>query len=442
MAFSSDVPALFFLAFIFSISSIESIKHGGITLDLIHRDSPDSPLYQSSYTRYERLTNAFQRSFSRKSSLHRTYKVINSGSDLSSGSFESTLTPIGGEYLMKIGIGTPPVEILGIADTGSDLTWTQCKPCSSCFKQKSPLFDPDNTNTYRKVSCEAELCSAVGQWSCDGENKCNYEISYGDRSHSTGQIGTETFVLGNASFPKVVFGCGHDNSGTFNDTETGIVGLGGGDISIVKQLDKSIRGRFSYCLTFLDSNVSSKISFGADAVVTGPKVVSTPLVQKSPSTFYFLTLKGISVGNKKLEYISDASDYGQQADEGNIIIDSGTTLTFLPQELFYDLEAALVKVIKGNRVDDPQGVFELCYELPSTGEFDTPPIVVHFSGADLEVARGSTFIEVKLGVVCLTFVPSNDFSIFGNLHQMNVNIGYDLVKKEVSFVPTDCTKFE
>ncbi|XP_073304768.1 aspartic proteinase CDR1-like [Primulina huaijiensis] len=343
---------------------------------------------------------------------------------------------------MKIRIGTPPVEILGIADTGSDLTWTQCKPCASCFEQKVPLFDPNNTKTYRKLSCEAELCSVVGQSSCDSENKCNYEVSYGDRSYSTGEMGTETFVLGNATFPKVAFGCGHDNSGTFNETATGIVGLGGGDISIVKQLDKSIGGRFSYCLTFLDSNVSSKISFGANAVVTGPKVVSTPIVQKSPSTFYFLTLEGVSVGKKRLEYVSDVSDYNQQAAGGNIIIDSGTTLTFLPEGLFFDLEAALVKVIKGNRVEDPQGVFQLCYELPSTGEFDSPPIVVHFSGADLEVTPGSTFIEVNPGVVCLTFVPSNDFSIFGNLHQMNFNIGYDLVNKEVSFLPTDCSKFE
>ncbi|KZV20724.1 hypothetical protein F511_26570 [Dorcoceras hygrometricum] len=434
MAFSSQV-SLLFLACVFLISGIESSKHGGITVDLIHRDSPDSPLYQSSYTRYERLTDAFRRSFSRKSSLHSTYKVV------SSGSAESTLTSIGGEYLMKISIGTPPVEILGIADTGSDLTWTQCKPCTSCFKQRSPLFDPRNTKTYRTLSCEAALCSAVGLSSCDLKNKCNYEVSYGDRSRTKGELATDTFVLGNATFPKVVFGCGHENTGTFNETGTGIVGLGGGDISIIKQLDKSIGGRFSYCLTFLDSNVSSKISFGSDAIVTGPKVVSTPLVQKSPSTYYFLTLKAISVGEKRLEYISDASDYDQpSADEGNIIIDSGTTLTFLPEELFYGLEAAIVKVIKDNRVDDPHGIFALCYELPSTGEFDAPPIVLHFSGGDLEVESSSTFVEVRPGVVCLTFVPSNDFSIFGNLHQMNFKIGYDLVKNEVSFLPTDCSK--
>ncbi|XP_073131213.1 aspartic proteinase CDR1-like [Henckelia pumila] len=442
---SSHVPPLFFLACVFLISCTESGKHGGgITLDLMHRDSPDSPLYQSSYTRYQRLTNAFRRSFSRKSSLHRTYKVINSGSGSDSGSFESSLTPIVGEYLMKIFIGTPPVEIMGIADTGSDLTWTQCKPCSSCFNQRNPLFDPENTETYRKLSCEAPMCSAVGQSSCDAENKCDYEVSYGDASHSTGELATETLALGNVEFPKVVFGCGHDNGGTFNATETGIVGLGGGDISIVKQLDKWIGGRFSYCLTPLDVNVSSKISFGANAIVTGPKVVSTPLVQKSPSTFYFLTLEGISVGDNKLEYVTndeDGGDYDEQSDEGNIIIDSGTTLTFLPQELYSGLEAAVVKVMKNKRVADPEGVFELCYKLPRQGELDIPPIVVHFTGADLEVTPASTFLEVRPGLACLTFLPSDSFFIFGNLHQMNVNVGYDLVKKQVNFLPTDCSKF-
>ena len=29
----------------------------------------------------------------------------------------------GGEYLLKYFVGTPPVQILGIVDTGSDLIW-------------------------------------------------------------------------------------------------------------------------------------------------------------------------------------------------------------------------------------------------------------------------------------------------------------------------------
>ncbi|KAL0288540.1 UNVERIFIED_CONTAM: Retrovirus-related Pol polyprotein from transposon RE2 [Sesamum calycinum] len=61
-------------------------------------------------------------------------------------------------------------------------------------------------------------------------------------------------------------------------------------------------GKFSYYLTILDSKSSSKISFGPEAIVTGPNISSTPIVQKSPVTFYYLTLEGVSVGNEALAY--------------------------------------------------------------------------------------------------------------------------------------------
>ncbi|KAI3453928.1 hypothetical protein Pfo_010591 [Paulownia fortunei] len=422
------------------ISWIEATeKNGGITVDLIHRDSPLSPSYNPSNTRFERLKNAFDRSFSRKSSLMLTSLRSTSRSP---ETIQATLTPIGGEYLMKIHIGTPPVEQLGIADTGSDLTWTQCKPCTQCYKQKSPLFDPRKTKTYRKVSCESPQCSAVGSSGCDSRNGCQYQVSYGDSSYSIGDLAVETFTFDataeeNVSFPKVVFGCGYQNDGTFSETGSGIIGLGGGSLSIINQLDKSIGGKFSYCLTYLDSNVSSKISFGSNAIVTGPNVVSTPLVKKEPDTFYYLTLEGISVGRQRLEYKSNAK---KLADEGNIIIDSGTTLTFLPSEFYEGLESTLERAIKGNRASGSQGGFKLCYRLPSDGEFSSPPIIAHFTGADVVLPPGSTFLEVEKGVVCLTLVPSDDLAIFGNLHQINSHIAYDLVNQEVNFLPTDCAK--
>ncbi|KAK4422426.1 Aspartic proteinase CDR1 [Sesamum alatum] len=442
MAFYYKPLSLFFLFFatVFLIPLIQATKNGGITVDLIHRDSPLSPSYNSSHTHFERLRSAISRSFSRKSSLRLT------SVSKSPESFQGTLTPIGGEYLMKVQIGTPPVEQLGIADTGSDLTWTQCKPCAQCYKQNIPLFDPRKTKTYRRVSCESDQCNAVGSASCDSSNACQYQVSYGDRSYSIGDLAVETFTFGSSSgqkvsFPKVVFGCGHENDGTFSATGSGIIGLGGGSLSIINQLDTSIGGKFSYCLTFLDSNVSSTISFGSDAIVAGRGVLSTPLVKKSPDTFYFLTLEGVSVGRQRLRHTTSTNTKASSsAEEGNIIIDSGTTLTFLPAELYQELESTLERAIAGKRATDPQGVFNLCYELPSDGQFKSPPIVAHFKGADLVLAEGSTFVEVEKGVVCLTLVPSEDLAIFGNLHQMNYKIGYDLVKQEVNFLPTDCSK--
>ncbi|KAH6831253.1 hypothetical protein C2S53_009448 [Perilla frutescens var. hirtella] len=404
---------------------VESFNNGGITVDLIHRDSPRSPSYDPSNTRFQRLRSAFDRAFSRKASL-----------------MSSSLSPAGGEYLMKIMIGSPPVEQLGIADTGSDLTWIQCKPCTQCYKQNLPLFDPSRTSSYRPVSCESDQCTSSGTASCDRHNSCQYQDSYGDNSYSSGELAVDTFTFdGGVSFPKVAFGCGHSNDGTFSQTGSGIVGLGGGSISIINQLQSSIGGKFSYCLALLNSNVSSKISFGSSAVVGGPNAVSTPLVKKKEATFYYLTLEGVSVGAERVDYYvssNKASGMGG-GDDGNIIIDSGTTLTFLPEELYDGVEAALVEAVTtGSRVSDPSGVFKLCYR--SEGGVSSPSITAHFRGADVVLPQGSIFVEVEKGIVCLTLVPSQDFAIFGNLHQINYHIGYDLLNHRLSFMPTDCSK--
>ncbi|KAG8382014.1 hypothetical protein BUALT_Bualt05G0032400 [Buddleja alternifolia] len=178
----------------------------------------------------------------------------------------------------------------------------------------------------------------------------------------------------NVSLSKVVFGCGYKNGGTFNETGSGIIGLGWGPLSIINQLDKSIGGKFSYCLTFHNSNVSSKISFGSNAIVSGPKVVSIPLVKKLSDTYYYLTLEGVSVGKTRLEYNSNFnsnSNSKASVDESNIVIDSGTTLTFVPSEFYKGLESSPVKAIRAKRVSDSQGELNLCYELPSDGKFNS-----------------------------------------------------------------------
>lgn len=428
---SSSFLLCLLLSSFYVVSSSESPKNGGFTVDLIHRDSPRLISGNPSTTHFSRMRSAFDRSFSRKSSL------LSSLSNSLKDSVDAPITPAGGEYVLKLQIGTPPVEILGIADTGSDLTWTQCKPCTQCYEQNLPLFDPSKSSSYRPISCESVVCQAAGTASCDADNRCEYQVSYGDRSYTIGDVAAETLTFdGGVSFPKVAFGCGHQNAGTFSQTGSGIVGLGGGAVSIINQLQSTIGGKFSYCLTLLNSNISSKISFGSAAVVGGDNVVSTPLVKKSTDTFYYLTLEGISVGEERVDSAAAAAaEY-----EGNIIIDSGTTLTFVPQEIYEGVEAALVKAITAERVSDPQGTFGLCYGVGSSGKLEGPALTAHFKGADVVVAAESVFVEVEEGIACLTVVASQDLAIFGNLHQMNYRIGYDLVKGEVSFQQTDCTK--
>ena len=149
----------------FSLNVIEAMNEG-FSVDLIHRDSADSPFYDPSETPSQRIANAVRRSINR-------VNHFKPASSLSPNAPETTITSNRGEYLMKYSVGTPPVPILGIADTGSDLTWLQCKPCTECYNQTDPIFDPKNSRTYKVVSCTSSQCESLGDGSCSSnETTC------------------------------------------------------------------------------------------------------------------------------------------------------------------------------------------------------------------------------------------------------------------------------
>ncbi|CAL9006142.1 unnamed protein product [Prunus brigantina] len=384
--------------------SLASAK-GGFSVDLIHRDSPKSPFYNPSLTPSQRLANALGRSINR---LNHFSTAASSLSQHGPNQVEATLIMNRGEYLMEASIGSPPFPIKAIADTGSDLIWTQCKPCPSCYQQTDPLFDPKRSSTYKTLPCSSNQCASLNG-TCSSSN-CRYSVGYGDGSHSRGEYAQETLTLGsttgrNVALPKTLIGCGHDNNGTFDEKSSGIVGLGGGNESLITQLGASIDGKFSHCLVSIQSQAktTSKLNFGTNAVVSGSEVVSTPIVQG--------------------------------------LYPSGTTLTFFPSDFYANLEAEVDKAIGRERVDVPNVPLSLCYKSSeSEAEFKAPTLTVHFIGADVKLDAAHTFVRATEEAVCFAFAPTRSISIYGNLSQMDFLVGYDKKKQTVSFKPTDCTK--
>ncbi|KAF3447570.1 hypothetical protein FNV43_RR12757 [Rhamnella rubrinervis] len=420
----------------------EAVK--GFTLELIHRDSPKSPFYNPTLTPTQRITAAVRRSINRANHF---FKTKNSSASVSTNAAEANITASGAEYLMEFALGTPPVKILAIADTGSDLIWTQCKPCTSCYTQKDPLFDSSKSSTYKTVSCSSSVCTSIDLTTCSSSSTtavCEYSANYGDGSFTNGDIATETLTLASTTsssvvLPKTIIGCGHNNGGSFQPEESGIIGLGGGTASLVTQISSSISGKFSYCLVpFFSSSsndTTSKLNFGSKAVVSGKGAVSTPLVAGEPNTFYFLTLEAISVGRTRIPFTE-----GSSVQEGNIIIDSGTTLTLLPPDFYSRLEAEVVNAVNATRIDNPTSGLGLCFKASDPQQIGAPDVTVHFKGADVNLSLGNLFIEAADSEVCFTFASASSLAIYGNLSQNNFLIGYDRVGRTVTFQPADCTR--
>ena len=356
---------------------------------------------------------------------------------------------------MAVNIGTPPTRMVAIADTGSDLIWLNCSyggdgPGLAAARDadaQSPgvQFDPSKSTTFSLVDCDSGACGELPDAACGTDSKCRYSYSYGDGSHTSGLLSTETFTFADAPGARgdgttrvahVNFGCSTTFVGTF--IGDGLVGLGGGDLSLVSQLgtDTSLGRRFSYCLVPYSVNASSALNFGPRATVTDPGAATTPLIPSQVKAYYTVELRSVKVGYKTFA----------APQESPVIVDSGTTLTYLPEALLDPLVKELTRRIKLPPAQSPEKFLPLCFDVSRVREGQVaamiPDVTLGLGGSVAVTLKAeNTFVEVQEGILCLAVAaPSDQFhpvSIIGNIAQQNMHVGYDLDKRTITFAPAD-----
>uniref|UniRef100_J3MDI2 Peptidase A1 domain-containing protein n=1 Tax=Oryza brachyantha TaxID=4533 RepID=J3MDI2_ORYBR len=235
-----------------------------------------------------------------------------------------------GNYVTRLGLGTPATSYVMVVDTGSSLTWLQCSPCSvSCHRQAGPVFDPRASGTYAAVQCGSSECgelqtATLNPSACSRSNVCIYQASYGDSSYSVGYLSKDTVSFGSGYFPDFYYGCGQDNEGLFGRS-AGLIGLAKNKLSLFYQLAPSLGYAFSYCLP-TSSAAAGYLSIGS----YNPGQYSyTPMASSDlDASLYFISLSGMSVAGSPLAV--SPSEYGSLP----TIIDSGTVITRLPPSAY------------------------------------------------------------------------------------------------------------
>lgn len=422
----------------FSVSIRRALEHQtvqtGFRITLDHVDSGKN------LTKFQRVQRGIKRGQHRLQKL--SAMALAATSDNSE--VEAPVHAGSGEFLMNIAIGSPPETFSAIIDTGSDLIWTQCKPCKQCYDQPTPIFDPKKSSSFSKISCKSRLCEALPSSTCQ-DDACQYFYQYGDYSTTEGVMATETFTFGDSdddkvSITKIGFGCGSDNEGDGFSQGAGLVGLGRGPLSLVSQLKQP---KFSYCLTSIDNSKTSTLLLGSQASVNSTQsseaIKTTPLIRNpSQPSFYYLSLEGISVGDTRVPIDTKIEDDGS----GGLIIDCGTTISYLFGNVFSKIKKAFISQTKLAVDDSGATGLDLCFTLPSdTSELEIPKLVFHFKGADLDLpAENYIVADSSSGVLCLAMGSSgtSGMSIFGNIQQQNFLVTHDLEKETLSFVPTQC----
>ncbi|KAG9149128.1 hypothetical protein Leryth_010717 [Lithospermum erythrorhizon] len=341
-------------------------------------------------------------------------------------------------YVVEVGIGTPPKQISLIFDTGSDLTWTQCEPCvTSCYKQKQPIFDPSKSSSYSNISCSIPLCSnlksATSVTPGCSSSTCVYGIQYGDQSFSIGLFAKETITLsGTEVLQNIPFGCGQNNRGLFGST-AGLMGLGRHPLSIVSQTAQKYGKVFSYCLPTAKANSRGYLSFGSSGL---PANLRYTTFSTSEDLFYKISMTAITVGGYQVPLSATVLKT-----DGQSIIDSGTVITRLPASIYNPMRDAFKKLMASYKLAQPYSILDTCYDFSNQTTIKIPTISFYFSGSNVKVdvvANGILFAVNGISQVCLAFAEDDDNNIFGNMQQQTLEVVYDVAGAKIGFAPNAC----
>ncbi|XP_040381003.1 aspartyl protease family protein At5g10770-like [Oryza brachyantha] len=340
-----------------------------------------------------------------------------------------------GNYVTRLGLGTPATSYVMVVDTGSSLTWLQCSPCSvSCHRQAGPVFDPRASGTYAAVQCGSSECgelqtATLNPSACSRSNVCIYQASYGDSSYSVGYLSKDTVSFGSGYFPDFYYGCGQDNEGLFGRS-AGLIGLAKNKLSLFYQLAPSLGYAFSYCLP-TSSAAAGYLSIGS----YNPGQYSyTPMASSDlDASLYFISLSGMSVAGSPLAV--SPSEYGSLP----TIIDSGTVITRLPANVYTALSRAVAAAMAGAPRAPTYSILDTCFQGTAAG-LRVPAVDMTFAGgATLRLAPRNVLVDVDDSTTCLAFAPTGGTAIIGNTQQQTFSVVYDVAQSRIGFAAGGCS---
>ncbi|XP_044499951.1 aspartic proteinase 36-like isoform X2 [Mangifera indica] len=361
-----------------------------------------------------------------------------------------------GLYYCKIGIGTPTKEYYVEVDTGSDIMWVNCIECKECPRRSSlgielTLYDIKDSSTGTLVSCDSEFCYEMFSGSlpgCMANVSCPYLELYRDGSSTAGYFVSDFVqydrVSGDlqttASNGSVIFGCGVRQSGDLDSSNEealdGILGFGKSNSSLISQLASSgrVRKMFAHCL---DGNGGGIFAIGH---VVQPVVNMTPLIRNQPH--YSINMTAVQVG---LDFLNLTTDVFGVGDSLPAIIDSGTTLAYLPQMIYEPLISKIISQQPGLKVHTVHDEYT-CFQYSESVDEVFPNVTFHFENSTFLKVYPHDYLFPFEGLWCIGWqnsgIQSRDgknMTLLGDLVLSSKLVLYDLESQAIGWTEYNCT---
>jgi len=344
------------------------------------------------------------------------------------------------EFVVTVGFGTPAHNYTLTIDTGSDVSWIQCQPCSGhCHKQHDPVFDPTKSATYSAVPCGHPQCAPAGGKCSNGT--CLYKVMYGDGSSTAGVLSHETLSLtSNRSLPGFAFGCGQKIVGDFGEVD-GLIGLGRGALSLSSQAAATFGASFSYCLPSYDTS-PGYLTIGSTTPAPNDVVQYTAMITKKDyPSLYFVELVAIDIGG----YVVPVSPTVFTKD--GTLLDAGTTLMYIPPEAYTLLRDRFKFVMNwtGYTPAPAHEPLDTCYDFGGNNVILLPAVSFNFSdGSMFGLSPVAILVypdDTAPATGCFAFLPrpsTMPFNIIGNTQQRGTEVIYDVAAEKIGFGQGTC----
>ena len=351
-------------------------------------------------------------------------------------------------YYTTLYLGKDKLPQIYILDTGSSITTSPCDKCTSCGKHLNPKYKLENENKI--IPCDSNRCSLVTSSKCVS-NQCSFYVSYAEGSKISGfYVNEEVYFeiidnennITNISY-NIPLGCTTKETHLFQtQLADGIMGLNNNDKSFISMLYKSKviqKNIFSLCF----SHEGGYFSIGKVATLHhfSKNISYVNLLNKNIGN-YFINLNYIQIGKTKIQY------------NGKAFIDSGTTLTYFPNNKFDEIMRGFLEKCKENKkCGNLRRIKGLgyCVKLNNETEIDDiisqgwSNITVVFDGYEFNWKPENYFFiyntEANGLNICLGFEGDKRQNILlGTTFMHGYDIIFDKDKYRMGFVPADCNR--
>lgn len=347
------------------------------------------------------------------------------------------------QYNVNLTIGTPPQSFSLQLDTGSSDLWVNTAESALCSGSNSScfggLFDSTASSTYN-----VEYAGA-------------FDISYLDGTGASGDYSTDTVIIGNITLTNQTFGVANVSRNVFS----GLMGVSWPYNEAICNsyindtlacpvyptvVDSMVSQGYintpAYSLWLNDLNASSgSILFGGidTSKYTGNLVALEiiPNPQLSNATTPVYTDMNVVWSNMT---VTGVDNFWTENDTAIVVLDSGTTLTYIPPAAFQAIDAGLFN----SSYDNTTGSYYTDCSLASKditftfifGGPNGPSIAVDineyvFPQVDQAILSDGT-PACELGIQ-----PSSGQLLLGDTFLRSAYVVYDMANKEIAIAQTD-----